>query len=87
MFAECHQRMKKIAVDSLVLQRGAITSHSIDHHTLYIVLLDGIDDSCEMEIDIQWDSWGSKTELRCSPKDVHVGLRPRGHFDGSPDCP
>src|SRR6202041_782794 len=52
MLAVRHQGMKEIAIDSLVLQRGAITRHAVDDHTLDIVLLDGLDDLCEMDIDI-----------------------------------
>src|SRR6476620_1687289 len=45
--------MNEIAVHALLNQRGAVTGHAIDHHALYIVLLDSFHDGCEMDVDVQ----------------------------------
>jgi hypothetical protein len=49
MLALGHER-KEIAVDTLAYQRGAVTRHAVNDHTLDVVLLDGPDDLCKMGI-------------------------------------
>src|ERR1039458_1809732 len=52
VFAVGHQGVKKVTVHGDFAEGGAITSHAINHQALNLILLNDIDDSRVMGIDI-----------------------------------
>src|ERR1700721_2490595 len=53
ILAIVHQGGKKVSIKSHIPESGAVTSHAIDYHPLYVVFLDQLNDLGVMGVNIQ----------------------------------